>query len=109
MDWSPTLHTCPFKNKEWQFVNNLPFTKIDSKYFDLMINKSNDYYILIKSIKVQFPNNSRLLKRDFNLSDDQLKRGFTLPHTIATEPYIKAFQYKVLNSILYTNTKLYKN
>ena len=32
-----------------------------------------------------------------------------IPHKVALEPYVKAFQYKVLNSILYTKTKLYKN
>ena len=29
-----------------------------------------------------------------------------LPHKVSFEPYMKAFQYKVLNSILFTNTKL---
>ena len=33
---------------------------------------------------------------------------FTLPHKVTLEPYVSAFQYKVLNSILYTNSKLYK-
>ena len=33
---------------------------------------------------------------------------FVLPHKVALEPYGKAFQYKILNFILYTNTKLYK-
>ena len=33
---------------------------------------------------------------------------FQLPHTVALEPYIRAFQYKVLNCILYTNSKLYQ-
>ena len=49
-----------------------------------------------------------VLKRDFNLSDDQLEKAFLLPHIICSEAYVKAFQYKVLNSILYTNTKLCK-
>ena len=31
-----------------------------------------------------------------------------LPHSIAFEPYVKAFQFKVLNSILFTNSKLFK-
>ena len=31
-----------------------------------------------------------------------------LPHKIALEPYVRAFQYKVLNTILYTNDELYK-
>ena len=33
---------------------------------------------------------------------------FILPHTVNFEPYVRAFQYKVLNSILFTNTKLFK-
>ena len=33
---------------------------------------------------------------------------FKLPHSIVFESYVKAFQYKVINSILYTNTNLYK-
>ena len=31
-----------------------------------------------------------------------------IPHSVALEAYVKAFQYKILNSILYTNAKLYK-
>ena len=58
--------------------------------------------------KAQFPNRSLSLKREFDLTGDQLQRVYILPHTVCCEPYIKAFQYKVLNSILYTNTKLYK-
>lgn len=31
-----------------------------------------------------------------------------IPHSVALEAYVKVFQYKILNSILYTNAKLYK-
>ena len=41
-------------------------------------------------------------------SSDLLKKVFILPHNLAFEPYVRAFQYKILNSILYTNSKLYK-
>ena len=58
--------------------------------------------------KAQFPNRSLTLKREFDLTGDQLQRVYILPRTVCCEPYIKAFQYKVLNCILYTNTKLYK-
>ena len=37
-----------------------------------------------------------------------MKLAFTLPHKMAYETDVKAFQYKILNSILYTNTKLFK-
>ena len=46
------------------------------------------------------------LQSDFSLSTDQVSQFFILPHSIALELHVKAFQYKVLNSILYTNTKL---
>ena len=36
------------------------------------------------------------------------KLVFILPHTVSSEPYVGAFQYKVLNSLLFTNTKLFK-
>ena len=45
---------------------------------------------------------------DFSLSQDQLKKVFLLPHEVAFEPYLKAFQYKVLNSVLFINKKLCK-
>jgi len=42
------------------------------------------------------------------LSDEALKNAFLLPHSVTFEPYVKAFKYKLLNSILYTNSKLPK-
>ena len=48
------------------------------------------------------------LRSEFHLSTDQLKQVFRLPHSVAFEPYVKAFQYIILNSILFTNVKLHK-
>ena len=81
---------------------------IDNKEFDILEKKTKDYYMLIKKIIAQCPKNSKHLCRDFNLTQDQLKKVFLLPHEVAFEPYLKAFQYKVLNSILFTNKKLCK-
>ena len=36
------------------------------------------------------------------------RKAFLLPHPIAFEPYVKAFQFRILNSILFTNSKLLK-
>ena len=63
---------------------------------------------MIASKKAQLPNASSKLQREFALSSDCLPKIFALPFKIALEPYVRAFQYKVLNSILYTNDKLYK-
>ena len=60
------------------------------------------------SRKAQLPNNAKKLTQSFNLTEEELKLVFTLPHKIVYEPYVKAFQYKILNSILYTNKKLFK-
>ena len=64
---------------------------------------------MLISKKAQLPNSSLALKRDFTLTDDELRKVFLLPHIVlCCEAYVKAFQYKVLNFILYTNTKLHK-
>ena len=64
--------------------------------------------MLIKKIIALYPKNSKHLCQDFNLTQDQLKKVFLLPHEIAFEPYLKGFQYKVLNSTLFTNKELCK-
>ena len=54
------------------------------------------------------PNIIKKLQSNFHFNSDNLKQIFKLPHSIVVESYVKAFQYKVINSILYTNTNLYK-
>ena len=82
--------------------------KIDCGLFDITKSKSKDYYTLFVRKKACFPNNKRKLKCDFNLTDESLKKAFSLPHSDAFEPYVKASQFKILNYILYTNSKLHK-
>ena len=81
---------------------------IDNKEFNILKNKSKDCYMLIKRIIAQCPKNSKHLCQDFNLTQDQLKKVFLLPQEGAFEPYLKAFKYKVLNSLLFTSKKLCK-
>ena len=56
----------------------------------------------------QFPKKSQHLSQFFSLSEDQLNKVFLLPHKLYFECNMKAFQYKVVNSILFANTKLCK-
>ena len=86
---------------------NLSF-KAKNDIFDTTTKKSRDYYALIISKKALSPCNGQKLKYDFDLSDDDLKKVFSLPHSIAFEPYVWAFQYKFFNSILHTYYKLHK-
>ena len=81
---------------------------ISNNDFNTSTKRSKDYYALLISRRAQLPKNALVLKNDFNLTGDQLEKVFLLPHIVCFESYVKAFQYKVLNSILYTNVKLCK-
>ena len=54
------------------------------------------------SKKAKCSNSFLDLKRDFSLNANQLRKVFLVLAAYA-EVYVKAFQCKVLNSILYTN------
>ena len=75
--WAGLRHSVPSHLKTTNCTSSttpLSF-RIDNKDFDALKKKSKDYYLLIKSRKAQFPNNSRFLKHDFNLTNDQLKKS----------------------------------
>ena len=74
--------------------------------FDLSKKKSKDYFSLLLSARARFPNHAINLTDDFNFTKDQLKQIYNLPRIDTFEPYLRAFQYKLLNSILYA--KLFK-
>jgi len=110
LTWTSLRHSIPsnLKTAEYSFDRCLPYFKCKNAIFDISKNKSKDFYSLIVSRKAQLPNNAKKLTQSFNLTEEELKLVFTLPHKIVYEPYVKAFQYKILNSILYTNKKLFK-
>ena len=96
------------KTKNRTFLTMPPSLNIENNVFDILMKKSKDYYTKLISKKAIFSNNSLVLKCNFSLNEDQLRKVFLLPHMVCSETYVKAFQYKVLNSILHTNTKLHK-
>ena len=110
--WTGLRHSVPSSLRHTYFGSIPDLTNPSFKYsnclFDVTKNKSRDYYSLLVSSRARFPNNAINLIRDFNFTKDQLKQIYNLPHIVAIEPYLRAFQYKVLNSILYTNAKLFK-
>ena len=103
-------HSIPsnLKTAEHRLDRRLPYFKCNNVIFDISKKKSKDIYSLIVSRKAQLPNNAKKLRQNFNLAVEELKLAFALPHKVAYEPYVKAFQYKILNSILYANKKLFK-
>ena len=88
---------------------NYPTFVVSDNIFDVTKGKSKNYYnLLIREVKAKPPNIIQKLQSNFLFNSDNLKKTFKLPHSIVEESYVKAFQYEVINSILYTNTKLYK-
>ena len=88
-------------------INSPTFVVVDNN-FDVTKGKSKDYYNLLIREKTKPPNIIKKSQSNFLFNSDNLKKIFKLPHSIVEESYVKAFQYEVINSILYTNTKLYK-
>ena len=66
------------------------------------------YYTLLIKEKAKPPSIVQKLKSNFHFNSDHLKQIFKLPNSIVVELYVGAFQCKVINSILYTDTKLFK-
>ena len=60
------------------FTENTYFTK-GNEIFDIAEKKTKDYYSLIISNKAQLPGNAKNLKRDFGLSEEDLKLLRTFP------------------------------
>ena len=110
LTWTGLRHSIPsnFKTADHRLDICLPYFKCNSDIFDISKKKSKDFYLLIVNRKAQPPSNAKKLRQNFNLTVEELKLAFALPHKVAYEPYLKAFRYKILNSILYINKKLFK-
>ena len=108
--WAGLRHSIPsiLKNCTRKSTTGELSLKIDNNIFDVTKKKSKDYYTLLVSRKVLFPTNVNKLQNEFHFTLEEVKQIFMIPHSVALEAYVKAFQYKILNSILYTNAKLYK-
>ena len=94
LTWTGLRHSIPLDLKDvpYRLTRGDPSSKYNNVIFDITKKKSKDYYSLIISKKAQLPNNSQKLRQHFNLTEEELKLAFTLPHKIAHEPYVKAFR-----------------
>ena len=87
---------------------NFPTFVVGDNIFDITKGNSKDCYNLHIREKALQPNIIQKLQSNFHFNSDHLKQICKLPHSIIVKSYVKAFQYKEINSRLYTNTKLYK-
>ena len=75
---------------------------------DIQNYKCRNYYCLLIKLKYERPRKWDKLGHEFDLREDQISEAYLLPLRVASEPYVRSFQYKVLNSILYPNDRLFK-
>ena len=112
LQWAGLRHSIPVflkgNHASLPLTLTSPSILVDDNTFDVKQKKSKDYYSLFAVKKAQPPNIIYKWESDFNLSGDLLRYFFILPHSVALESYVRSFQYKVLNNILYTNAKLHK-
>ena len=108
--WTGLRHSVPpdLKDTNCHCMIRNPSFNYSNCSFDVTKKKSKEYYTLLVNTKAQLPNHAASLKRDFNFSENQLIQLYSLPHNVTFVPYLRAFQHKVSNDILYTNAKLFK-
>ena len=110
LQWAGLRHSIPSQLR----FTNVPLSTLSPSFtfenntFNIRQKRSEDYFSLLVSRKAQHPNITINLQRDFDFTIDQVNQMFLLPHSVALEFYIETFQYKVINSIFYTNIKLCK-
>ena len=75
---------------------------------DLENFKYRNYYSLLIKCKYEKPRKWAKIKEEFDLEENCISEAFSLPIRVCSEPYLRSFQYKVLNSILFTNEILFK-
>ena len=88
-------------------VRSLQF-KIGDKTFDPALSKSRDFYGLLTSCKATESRGFTKLKSKFSIDDVKTKKAFSLIRTCICETYVQCFQFKILNDILFTNSRLAK-
>jgi len=82
--------------------------RVNIPNFNFASLKCHDYYYFLIKQKLEKPSKWVKLKKEFSLDDKQVSEAFLLPVKVANEPYLRCFQYKVFNSVLFANDRLCK-
>ena len=81
--------------------------KCENAEFETCSAKSKQFYSLLIVNKAKYSNSFKTLSADLELSNS-LQEVLSIPYNVAGETNVWSFQYKLLNNILFTNTKLFK-
>ena len=89
-------------------VSNTLELKCGNKDFDPLSSKSRNFYVFLIQEKAKHSRGFSKLMSDFNLSEEETRKAFVLAKSVALETFVQCFQFKILNDILFLNTRLAK-
>ena len=81
--------------------------KYNNTEFDPFSAESRNFYALLITNKAKYPKRITALSANLMLSNT-LQEVFSTLNDVASKTSIRSFQYKLLNNILFKNTKLFK-
>ena len=85
----------------------LEFTSGDS-HFTMTNAKCKFFYCFMTNNSSFYPQKALKLQEEFNLNSKELELAYSIPYSITNDNYLRQLQFKVLNFILYDNSKLKK-
>ena len=88
-------------------VRSLQF-KIGDKTFDPVLSKSGISTVCLYLVRRRSPESSQSWNLNYLLTMWKQKKAFSLKRTCICETYVQCFQFKILNDILFTNSRLAK-
>ena len=89
-------------NVEESEITSLKFN-CGEKIFDPVRCKSKQFYELLISKKTMVSRGFAKLKEDFDLDGITVSKAFLNLKTVSSETFIRSFQFKFLDDIIYTN------
>ena len=92
---------------ERNFLNTLEL-KCGNKDFDPLTSKSKNFRASLIEERAKHSRGFTKLMSDFNLSEEETRKAFVLAKSVALETSVQCFQFKILNDILFPNTRLEK-
>ena len=82
--------------------------KYSDKGFDPISSKSRNFYALLIQDKAKHSRGFCKIMSNFSVSEEETRKAFLLPKTVAFETFVQCFQFKILNDILFLNSRLAK-
>ena len=111
LTWSPVRCAGPKYVRKLSVERNVLNTlelKCGNKAFGPLTSKGKNFYASLIKEKAKHSRGSTKLMSDFNLSEEETRKAFVLAKSVALETFVQCFQFKILNDILFLNTRLQK-